>query len=76
MGLARPEGAGRGSGGEAVQPLQPPYPLRAPRRPATLLTLVQGEASPQGLELGPPYEQLHALVTPNLLICKSSRDVQ
>lgn len=38
-----------------------------------LLTLIQGEASPQGLELRPLHKQLHALVTPNLLICESGR---
>lgn len=48
----------------------------AAQGPATLLTFIQGEASPQGLELGPLHKQRHALVTPNLLIYKSSRDMR
>lgn len=55
---------------------QHPWPLLATRWPATLLTLIQGEASPQCLELRPPYKQLHAFVAPNLLIYKEGQEMR
>lgn len=55
---------------------QHPQPLLATQWPATLLTLIQGEASPQCPELRPLYKQLHAFVAPNFLIYKEGHEMR
>lgn len=75
-GVGQAWGGKGGSEGGVAQPLAASISPAGRSGACHLLTFIQGEASPQGLELGPLHKQRHALVTPNLLIYKSSRDMR